>query len=341
MNVNRRATVVGFALAAAVLGALGWLIGPGRVADAVGRADRPTLAAVFGVATLWLISWGLALRTVFGGLGGSVRPHVAVLMFAAATFANNVTPFGQAGGEPVAALFVARGADIQYETGLAAIASVDSLNFIPSILLATTGIAYFSTRLTFGTRLRLAAYAVGGLALAIPVLAVLGWHYRHRIQHGIVAAVTPLIGFASRILPGRVPPARAAIRSRVEGFFRAIERVADDRRRLGVAIGFSASGWLCLSTSLWLSLSALGAAVAFPVVLVVVPVGAIAGITPLPGGLGGVESVIIALLIALGVPAGTAAAAVVIHRSATYLFPTAIGGGIAGVLGSKKLAGVE
>jgi uncharacterized protein (TIRG00374 family) len=92
--------------------------------------------------------------------------------------------------------------------------------------------------------------------------------------------------------------------------------------------------------SLWLSLTALGANVPFPVALVAVPVGAIAGVTPLPGGLGGVETVLIALLAALSVPASAAAGAVVVHRVGTYLLPTVLGGGVAGVLGSSGRFGV-
>lgn len=337
MDIDPRASLVGFVLAAVVLAGLLWVVGIGRVVEAIVRADPATLAAVLGVAICWLSAWGLALHTVLSGLGSPVKRRVAVLVFAAATFANNVTPFGQAGGEPVAALFISRAGETEYETSLAAIASVDSLNFVPSVVLAMTGIAYFSTQIAFGSRLRVAAYAVGALALAVPVLAVVGWRYRYRIEGAVISAVTPVVRLLGRVLPGRVPPAPSAIRPRVEGFFHAIERVTGDRRRLALALGFSTAGWLCLSTSLWLSLSALGQAVAFPVALVVVPVGAIAGVTPLPGGLGGVETVIIALLVALGVPAGVAAAAVVIHRTGTYLLPTAVGGGVAGVLGSGRL----
>ena len=340
MNIDLRTSLAGFALAAVVLAAVGWLVGPGRVVDAVARADPVLLAAVLVAAGCWLTSWGLALWTVLGGLGAPVRGYVAVLVFAAATFANNVTPFGQAGGEPVSALFVSRAADVEYETGLAAIASVDSLNFVPSIALATAGIAYFSTRLTFGSRLRLASYAVGALALAVPLLVVVGWCYRYAVERAAVSVVTPVARLAGRLLPRRTPPTRAAVRSRVDGFVHAIERATGNRRRLALALGFSTSGWLCQSVSLWLALTALGVSVPFAVVLVAIPVGAIAGITPLPGGLGGVETVLIALLAALSVPANAAAGAVVVHRTATYLLPTAIGGGVAGVLGSSGRLGV-
>lgn len=70
-------------------------------------------------------------------------------------------------------------------------------------------------------------------------------------------------------------------------------------------------------------------------VLVAIPVGAMASITPLPGGLGGVAAVIGGLVAATtgGISTATVAAAVLIHYGATYVFPTMVGGGVAAVLG--------
>ena len=69
----------------------------------------------------------------------------------------------------------------------------------------------------------------------------------------------------------------------------------------------------------------------------VVPVGSIAGATPLPGGLGGLEAAFIALLVpTAGVSASGATAAVLIHRGATYWLPTLFGGGAAAVIGADS-----
>ncbi|MFC7227901.1 flippase-like domain-containing protein [Salinirubellus salinus] len=335
MDVDLRTTLVGFAGALLVLGGLVTVVGVGRVVDALQRADTTVLLGVLTVATVWLTSWGLSLRTVLGVLGSSVSARLAVLVFAAATFANNVTPFGQAGGEPVTALFISRTADTEYETGLAAIASVDSLNFVPSIVLALVGIGYFSVTVAFGRRLMLATVAVGALALVIPVAGYLVWRNRYAVERRVVSLLTPLIRGVGRLLPRRKPPDPAVIERRIEGFFHAIERVTGDRRGLALALGFSTLGWLSLATSLWLSLYALEYQVPFAAVLVVVPVAAIAGITPLPGGLGGVEAVLVALLVpTTGVSVAGATAAVVIHRTATYWLPTLVGGGAAAALGA-------
>jgi uncharacterized protein (TIRG00374 family) len=334
MDIDLRATAVGFVGALLVLGVLLAFVGVGRIIDALVRAEPELLVGVLLAALAWLTAWGLALRTVLRVLGASLRAPVAVLVFTAATFANNVTPFGQAGGEPIAALFISRVADTEYETGLAAIASVDSLNFVPSITLATLGLAYFSTTVAFGRRLQFAAVAVGVLALGIPVVGYYGWRNRYAVEQRVITAITPVARGIDRLIPGRDPLAPAAIEERIEGFFHAIERVASDRERLALALGLSTLGWLCQGASLYLAMLAIGAPVDPEVVFVVIPVGAIAGITPLPGGLGGVEAVLIALLVALGVPAGAAAAGVLIHRMGTYFLPLLLGGGTATALGA-------
>jgi uncharacterized protein (TIRG00374 family) len=335
MDVDWRTTLVGFAAALVVLGLLVGLVGVGRVLDALSRAEPTVLAGVLGVATVWMIAWGLSLRTVLGVLGAAVPAPVAVLVFAAATFANNVTPFGQAGGEPVTALFISQAADTEYETGLAAIASVDSLNFVPSILLATVGIGYFSATVAFGRRLQYAAVAVAALAVAVPLAGLYAWRNRYRVEATVVRLLTPVIRGLGRVLPRREPTDVHVIETRIEGFFHGIERVTGDRRGLATALGFSALGWLCLSGSLWLSLRSLGYQVPFAATLVVVPVGAIAGITPLPGGLGGVEAVLVGLLVpTTGVTVAGATAAVVLHRTATYWLPVLVGGGTAAAIGA-------
>lgn len=93
-------------------------------------------------------------------------------------------------------------------------------------------------------------------------------------------------------------------------------------------------GWIGLATLLWLSLYALGYIVPLAVVLVAIPAGAMASITPLPGGLGRVAAVLGALVAGTtgGISIATITAAVLIHRGATYVLPTMVGGGVAAVL---------
>jgi uncharacterized protein (TIRG00374 family) len=177
---------------------------------------------------------------------------------------------------------------------------------------------------------------VVALAVAVPTLAYLGWRHRGAVERVVVAALTPVARLLGRLVPGRSPPTAAALRERVETFFGSVARVANDRHRLAVAMSLSALGWLGIMTSLWLSLYALGHPVDFAVVFVAIPVASIAGVTPLPGGLGALDGVLIALLVPLsGVPAAAAAGAVIVHRAATFWLPIVVGGSAATVLTTR------
>jgi uncharacterized protein (TIRG00374 family) len=332
---GRWATALGFLGAALVLAALVWVVGIDEILAALNDIRPAYLLVIFAVAVVWLFSWGMALRTVLGALDAPVSVPMGALVFAGAVFSNNVTPFGQAGGEPVSAYIISRATDREYETGLAAIASVDALHFVPSVGYALTGLVFvLAGAVQLGRDLVFAATAVGTLTVAIPVAAYVGWRYRFELEAVVVRLVTPVVRTLGRVVPRKSPPTAEDVAARIETVFGAIGRVANSRTTLVEAVGFSALGWLAMCTSLWLSLFALGYPVSFPVVLLVVPMGAIAGITPLPGGLGGVETVIGVLLVSLTpVPGGAAVTAVLIHRGATYVFPTVLGGGVAFALG--------
>lgn len=337
MDGNLRASAIGFVAAIAVLAVIFFLVGFDSMVLAVSHAEPEVVAVLPVVMAVWLTAWGLALRVVLGVLDSPVSVWRAVTIYTAATFANNVTPFGQAGGEPVTAYLIAETTGNEYESGLAAIASVDALNFVPSISLAALGLGYFGVTATLGRQLRFAAVAIGALTLAILGALYLIWQYSERVEYAVARAVTPVARLVSRPLPGREGPTTESVLVRVQGFFFAVERVAANRRGVASALFFSTVGWTALSVSLWLSLYSVGHQVPFAATLLVIPIASIASITPLPGGLGGIETVLIVLLVpTTSVDPVTAGAAVVIHRSVTYWLPTVLGAGVAAAFGIER-----
>lgn len=333
MVSDRVKSVLGFVVAIVVLGALMWFIGFEEVLAALREADAGIVSLTVPVAAVWLTCWGLALYLVLGALDARIAPHRAVFVFVAAVFVNNATPLGQAGGEPISAMFISSASNSEYETGLAAIASVDTLHFIPSLSLASVGLAYVGLSAIDLTRnILFAMVGVAVFAAIVPTIGYLAWRSRDRVKRVVAARVTGAVGLLSKVVPRLSTPSKEAIEHRVEGFFEAIGRVATDRKTVLSAMSLSAMGWVCLSTSLWLSLYALGETLPFVSILFVVPLGSIAGATPLPGGLGGLEAAFAALLVPLGVPASVAFSAVLIHRGATFWLPTLVGGGAAALL---------
>ncbi|MFB6267128.1 MAG: YbhN family protein, partial [Halodesulfurarchaeum sp.] len=327
MDTDLPKVLLGFLGTLVVLGALVAFVGVGDFLAAFRLLDLRALLVLAGVGIAWLVSWGLSLRTVLRSLALPVSTADSVLLYASAAFANNVTPFGQAGGEPISALLISRTTDTEYEQGLAAIASVDSLNFVPSIVLALLGLAYYVARFTVGDRILLVLGVVIALAVGIPLAGYLVWRHRERVKGLAVRALTPAIQAVARVVPSVGTPESIHVHDRIAGFYRAIGRVATGRGNLLLALGFSAIGWLLLCLALWLSLWALGHPVPVAIVFVVVPVGTIASIAPLPGGAGGVEAATVLLLVpTTGVTAATAGAAAIIYRGATYWLPTVLGG---------------
>lgn len=329
-------TLLGFLAAVLLLSLLFYVVGIEDFVAEIGRANG-WLVALVVVATLgWLTAWGLGLRTVLDVLGAETTRGESFLIVNGAQFSNNVTPFGQAGGEPITALLISKLTGTEYERALAAIASLDTLNFVPSMSLALLGAGYYATQVTFNRRLRIATVTVVLLAIAIPGLGYLIWRYRQRVKRLAVRVVTPVLRLFGAIVPVETSFSRRTVAHRVERFSTAIGRVGTSRRGLALALAASTAGWGFQMLGLWLAFRAIGASIPFSILLFVVPVGAIASITPLPGGVGGIEAVLVGLLSSL--PGGlveveTALAAVVIFRGAVYWVPVAIGGVVMSVHG--------
>ncbi|PSQ17193.1 lysylphosphatidylglycerol synthetase family protein [Halobacteriales archaeon QS_8_69_26] len=325
-----RALVVGFATAAAILAVLFWVVGIDEVAAALSRAELDLVALAALLMVAWMVAWGITLKIVLTVIGVEAGVLKAVLIYAAAGFANNVTPLGQAGGEPITALLIADVTDAEYETGLAAIASVDALNFIPSMTLALVGVAYYAINFDFGRRLEVLAAGVVGLAVVAVLLAALAWRYRYTLEERVVRALGPVLRAVGRVVPRVTPPDPDDLADRVEGFFGAVERVATDRRSFLAALTFSTLGWLSQALALWVAILALGVSIPVYVPLFVIPLGTTASVVPTPGGLGGIETVHILLLtLATGVTAPVATGAVTIHRIGGFFFVTGLGAGAA------------
>ncbi|MDZ5812329.1 lysylphosphatidylglycerol synthase transmembrane domain-containing protein [Halorubrum sp. AD140] len=323
-GTRRRGLVIGGVAAIGILAALFVVVGADRVVDTLRAADPALVAATFGLALCWLVAWSLMLRTVLGSLEVDLSVSTSFLVYAGAVFANNVTPFGQAGGEPVAAALIAKVSGSRYETGLVGIASVDVLNVVPSISLVFLGVGAYAATAAVGERLGVAVGVAVALIASIVTAIGLGWRYRRTLVERIPPAVGGILGRLRRFDAAAVEETLAA---RLRRFFDDIERVGTSPRRLAAAVGLSLAGWTFQAAALTAAFAAVGHEVSPVVPLFVVPLAYVAGATPLPGGLGGIEAAFVALLVpTTGVAASAVTAAVLVFRGAVYWMPVLIGG---------------
>lgn len=335
--VSPRTVVVGFVAALVVLAALGTVVGFGGVVASLAEAEPWSAAAALAAAAVWLCSWGVSLFVVLRTLGVSVSLPRSILVYASATFFNGLTPFAQLGGEALSAAVLTRSADVEYETGLAAVAAVDVVNLIPSPLFALFGVLALAAT---GTQFSEFGFAATTLLLASTAVAAVGafaWYFRDdvgptlvRLSVKAVAAVNRVTGRGRRIDPAR-------LRHQVESFVGGLGHVFGQRRRLAVCLALSSLGWTALVVALWVSLRAVGYPVSVAVAAFVLPVGMLAIVMPLPGGVGGIEAALVGLLVAVGgVPVVHATAAVVLYRGVTYWIPLLFGGVVTAALAVEE-----
>lgn len=333
---NWRMLAAGVAGALVIFAVLFYLIGGGEIVTVLSSAEPSFVGVTVGFGLAWLLAWGLMLRTILGTLGIAIPAVRSFAIYSAVAFANNVTPFGQAGGEPVAALLISQSSDSRYETGLVGIASLDVLNVVSSLALIGVGVSYYAIHFTLGERL------VAAVATVVAIVTVIGFVFAYTWRHR-EGFIDRTAGAIARIV-GRVPIDRfdgveeADIVDRMTRFFGLVERVAVNRRRLALTICLSTLGWLLQGAALTAAFAAVGYTVPAYVTLFVIPLGNMAGATPLPGGLGGIEAAFVGLLVSTtGIPAASITAAVLIFRTVVYWLPVLIGGGSMTAMGVRSL----
>jgi hypothetical protein len=316
-------TLLGFAIAGILLYLFAAGIGLRDVTQALARADPRWLAAGCLSTVLCLALWGKAWQVVLGVAGIDVPYHRLVVTYFAATFANYVTPLGQAGGEPFIAYVLSRDTEASYEDSLASVVTADLLNLLPFFSFSAIGMSVLLLQAQLPTVAKGLAQGLLVMAVGVPALVAAGWRYRERVRGGVLRLVEPLARVTSRI------SVDGAAR-RIDDLFEAFDRIAQDRVALVKAVVFAYLGWVFFALPLYFAGQTLGVPVDLLLVLFIVPASTLAGLTPSPGGLGGVEFALVALLVAL-TPVGTAAALALalVYRVMSYWFALVVGGGAA------------
>ena len=315
--------LLGFLVAGAVLALLVDFVGTEGVLDGLRRADLGWLALACLSTALCLTAWGKAWQIVLGVAGIEESFRRLVVTYYAATFANYVTPLGQAGGEPFIAYVLSRDTAASYQDSLASVVTADLLNLFPFVTFSGVGFA----ALLYGSELPEAVEPLAGglvvLSVGVPLLTAVGWRYRDRLRAALIRLAAPVVD--------RVPVVSLdGLRRRIHETETAFERIARDRRALAKALSVSYVGWVFFALPLYFSAQAIGAQLPLVLVFFIVPASTLAGLVPSPGGSGAVETALVVLVVALTAIGGTNAAVIaILYRVASYLFALLLGGAAA------------
>ena len=314
-------TLAGFVVAGALLYLFAAGVGLGEVRRTLAEADPRWLAAGCLSTLCCLALWGRAWQVVLRVAGVEVPYRRLVVTYFAATFANYVTPLGQAGGEPFIAYVLSRDTTASYEESLASVVTADLLNLLPFFSFSAVGLSVLLLQSSLPAAATALARGLLVMALGVPALVVVGWRFRERVRTGVLRLVAPLARLTDRLSVDHVA-------ERVDDLYEAFGRIAEDRVALVEAVAFAYLGWVCFALPLYFAGVTLGFDAVDPLlVLFVVPASTLAGLTPSPGGLGGVEAALVALLVALtGLTAAQALAAALVYRVMSYWFALGVGG---------------
>jgi uncharacterized protein (TIRG00374 family) len=313
-------TVAGFAVAGVILYLLAVGIGIEEIRGELADADPLWLAAGCASTAVGLVSWAKAWQVVLGVVGIPVRFRKLVVTYYAATFANYVTPLGQAGGEPFIAYVLARDTDASYEDSLASVVPADLLNLLPFVTFAAVGMGVLLARTTLPDEVRGVAVALVVFAVGVPAGAAAGWRVRKRLGRLVVRLVAPVVRRTRFV-------SLEGVRRRLRELNEAFERIAADPQALAHAMVYSYVGWLFFALPLYFAALTVGEPLGLLLVFFIVPASTLAGLTPSPGGLGGVTAALVALLgVLAGFSSATGYAVATVYRLASYWFAVLVGG---------------
>jgi uncharacterized membrane protein YbhN (UPF0104 family) len=98
------------------------------------------------------------------------------------------------------------------------------------------------------------------------------------------------------------------------------------RARHPAALGGATLYWACDAAVLWAAFEAIGTPPSLGVLALGYMLGQLGTALPLPGGVGGVEPLMLGVLTASGVDAGMGAAAIVVYRAISLGLQSGVGG---------------
>jgi uncharacterized protein (TIRG00374 family) len=296
---TRTRIALGVGVTVVIFGLLILFVGVERFVETITSVDPLYVAAILAVILVRRTCQGGILYVAFNRFDVRITLLASVFLSASTTFVKNAVPFGQLGGEPVAAGVVTESVDAPYEECLAALSTVETIRFIPSTTVFLGGSLYFVFFPTSVPPIIEPLFGVFGLLLfVLAVLAVVVWKFQGPAE-AYVARTLYRASAVLTVVPLVARPDEETVRDRVEAFGTLFVDLTTDRWLVAGVATLSFGNTFFTVLELWIALRAVGLSVPFPIVLFAVPFSQLASILPSPGGVGGIEGVLVLFVTAL------------------------------------------
>ena len=328
MKAANRRTALSFLLAVVLLGGYLWLLGPQAVAAQLGETRLSVFAVGLVSVLVSLVAWSETQRQLLRASGARLSVWRGFTVYNVGMFAKQILPMGHAAGPVFPAYAVGFAVDRPFGENLAPVSIAELQLLVASFVLTAVGLGYLLLVVPAVGLLATVQLTLGIVGAALLTLVLVVWYRRRTVE-------TSLLGLAwfLRVTVGRVSE-RARNRLSVESvrggmrrYYATLEMVTADRRRSLLAFGYGVLGWVAFSIPLVTSAAALGADLPLGTAFVLAPAAGIAGLLPLPGGIGSTEIALTALLVGIaGFSVPLAGSITLLYRVCTYWFVVAFTG---------------
>lgn len=316
--MDRRWLGVRFGVAALILGALLLVFGPRDLVSQLQHFRPVEGVLVLVLGTGWL---GLRAEAMYQTVRVSV-PTITrtdcLTAFLSGVFVASIFPVGNVGGVVSAAYVLKDRAGVTGSAAVGILSAWEVLNVIASMSVAVIGVVVV---LLPGGRIDPAVLAVIGIVLVVVILTAVLLRFRRRwITMLSWYSANTLYQFVDRVAPGRSDRfAPAILAARGRRFAAGFAGLTDRPRALVRTVLVLVVAWSALGLALLSSFWALSSDLSVGVALLVPQLGGLAGIIPLPGGLGSIDATLVGLLVSLTeMPLDIVGAAVLVFRTSTY-----------------------
>ncbi len=293
MEKLRKQILITASFSLAVVTGLVVLSDPGKFFHVLENADKGFLALALVVANLPLLIYAFTWQRMLEAVDIELRYLEAFRILLANTFINNVTPFGNIGGEAAATYIISSISGQRPGKIFSAVFSSSLINFSPLFSLLVAGLAVNSY----------IGYLAGFLVLVIFLLFFL--------YLGLSSQF-----FSSLRVYRRLPE---RVTEFLEDFRASMIYLGSSRLTVLVLLVFSHVAAFLDLTGIILVGMAFGVDLLHPLILLVVPLGRLSNYFPTPGGTGAYEAGFTGLLVFFfGVSAAEAVSVAVAYRFLTY-----------------------
>ena len=285
--------LISIAFSVSVFAALAALTDPGEIIQVVTQADLSLLGAALIVANAPLLIYAFTWQKIFEAVGIEISYFRSLRILLSNTFVNNITPFGNIGGEAAATYFITRISDQPPGKIFSAISASSLINFSPLLTLLALGLILNVYLDTVGFLLAVSAFSI------------------------VLLYLLKSLGLPRKILnTGRIP---GRARDFLEDFRESFSLIKNSGNRIALLLSTSHVASLLDMFAVVLVGAAFGADLFSSLILIAVPLGRVSNYFPTPGGTGSYELAFTGLLVFFfNVSPATAVSIAITYRVLTY-----------------------